>query len=335
MGDSAAGKLWDAIKEQFTKDAEHLQLIPIPEPGAGALAPNDSYLRLTLSELFLAKERTWGTDRMPAVTASARLVFGRLPRQTFTTLVQPPTGVGNGVFQDYLLTEWLPYRGQTVELEAALYEILGENKLLTAVEIVADFASLVTSPVSAALDIAGKVATGIEKIIDANKTSPVLLLHATLPAPVPGWLAVIRATEDEVPAQQLHVDAAGRLCRNGARLTGHDYLVLRVEGCQERNDWRTPDLDSAIASALYSRDLGHHDEYEHLCAEALGKIYYSPDFTPPQRRQLAAAIKEELDHQQVGAVSSGGMTVADIIARRGLPSRDEVAHLTLAELLAR
>jgi hypothetical protein len=334
VSDGAAGKLWNAIRDQFTKEAGHLQLVHVPEPGTAGLVPNDSYLRLTLSELFLAKEKTWGTDRVPAVQASARLLFGRPPQRTFTTLVQPPAGSGSGVFEDYLLTEWLPYRGQPVELEAALHAILGENKLLTAVEIVADFASLLTPPISAALDIAGKVGAGIEKIIEANQASPVLVLHATLTAPAPGWLAVVRATDDELPAAQLHVNDAGRLCRNGSRLTGHDFLVLRMEGCQERADWRTPDLDAAIAAALYSRDLGHQDEYEHLRAEALGKIYYSPDFTPSQRRQLAAAVKDELDLQQVGAVADGGMTVADIVARRGLPARDEVAYLSLSDLLS-
>ena len=31
---------------------------------------------------------------MPAVQASARLLFGRPPRQTFTTLLRPPVGSG-------------------------------------------------------------------------------------------------------------------------------------------------------------------------------------------------------------------------------------------------
>jgi hypothetical protein len=340
VSDNAIGKLWNGIKDQFVKDAEHLQLVHIPEPGTATLAPNDSYLRLTLSELFLAKEKTWGTGRLPAVQASVRLLFGGGPiaggsdRQSFSTLVKPPVGTDLGILQDYLLTGWLPYRGQPVELEAALHAIPGENQLLTAVEIVADFASLLTPPLSAALDIADKVAAGIERIIAANETGPVLVLHVTLATPAPGWLAVIRATEDQLPAAELHVSDSGRLCRNGARLTGYDYLVLRVEGCTDRDDWRAPDLDAAIANALYSRDLGHQDSYELLRAQALGKIYDSPDFTPSQRRQIAAAVKEELDDTAAGAVAAGAMTVAGIVARRGLPSRDEVEYLTLADLLS-
>jgi len=85
------------------------------------MAPNDSYLRLWLSELHLAKERAWGADRIPAVQASIRLLFGGPRQQTFTTLTQPAVTTGHGVFEDYQLTELLPYRGQSVEVQAGLY----------------------------------------------------------------------------------------------------------------------------------------------------------------------------------------------------------------------
>ena len=101
-----------------------------------------------------------------------------------------------------------PYRGASIELQASLYEILGKNNLRTAVDILTSFASLVTPPVSTALTIVDLVASGVEKIIEANATDPVLVLQGTLAAPGgglanelrPGWLAVVRATEDELPA---------------------------------------------------------------------------------------------------------------------------------------
>jgi hypothetical protein len=271
------------------------------------------------------------------VQANVRLLFTSPRPQTFATLVQPAVTTGHGVFEDYQLTEWLPYRGQPVELEAALYEILGKNNLLTAISIVCDFASLVTPPVSAALAVVDKVATGIEKVIEAGAASPTLVLHGTLSAPQlrPGWLAVARAAEQELPSATLSLDAAGRLRRNGARLTGYDYMVVRIQGCRERSDWRTPDLDEAIAAALYARNLGRSGEYEQRRAEALGKVYLSTDLTPPQRKQAALAVREELDEAAPGASAEGGMTMADIVARRGLPSRAQVEHLTLDDLLAR
>jgi hypothetical protein len=336
MSDNAAVRLWGRIKDQFAKEAGHLVRVFIPENGKDPLVPGDSYLRVTLSELFLASEREWGGDRIPAVQASVRLRFSGPRPQTFATLVQPPATTGHGSFRNYLLTEWLPYRGQPVELEAALYEILGKNNLLTAISIVTEFASLVTPPLSAALAVVDKVAAGIEKVIEANAKDPALVLHDTLSGAElrPGRLAVIRATEREVPPGSLTVDRGGRLCRDGGWLTGYDYVVLRIEGTRERSDWRTPDLDEAISAALYARDLGRQGEYEQRKAEALGKIWFSPDFTPPQRKQLAKMVSEELGETVPGAAAEGGMTIREIVARRGLPSRAEVQRVTLAGLLA-
>jgi hypothetical protein len=342
MADSAVGRLWRRIRQKFDADAAQLHRIFFAEQDGIRMTPNNSYLRIWLSELFLAKEVAWGVEKSPAVQASVRLLFGGLTPKTFATLAQPkPQAQGHSVAEDYQLTELLPYLGQSVELEAGLYEILGQNNLRTAIDIVTDFASLVVPPVSAALTVVDKVASGIEKVIEANAADPVLALHGTLAAPGggltnelrPGWLVVVRASEDQLPAASLQI-RDGRLHRDGQRLTGFDYLVLRIEGRATREDWRTPDLDRAVSEALYARDIGRADEYERLLAEALSQICFSADLTPTQRKQVAVSVKEELAEAVPGAVAPGEMTLAAIVARRGLPDHREVTHLTLAELLA-
>jgi hypothetical protein len=341
MADSAVARLWRRVRQKFDADAAQLHRIFLPEPDGIRMTPNDSYLRLWLSELFLAKAVEWGVERSPAVQASVRLLFDGVTPKTFATLAQPkPQADGHGIAEDYQLTELLPYLGQSVELEAGLYEILGANNLRTAIDIVTDFASLVVPPVSAALTVVDKVASGIEKVITANATDPVLALHGTLAAPGggltnelrPGWLAVVRATEAELPAASLQI-RDGRLHRDGHRLTGFDYMVLRVEGRATREDWRTPDLDRAVMEALYARDIGRAEEFERLRAEALSRIYFSADLTPGQRKQVAVSVKEEMSETAPGAVALGEMTLAAIVERRGLPARQEVRDLTLEELL--
>jgi hypothetical protein len=334
-------RLWGRIRGKFDADAALLQRVFFPEEGGARMAPNDSYLRVWLSELFLAKEVAWGIERSPAVQASVRLLFGGGAPKTFATLSQPtPQQHGTGVAEDYQLTELMPYLGQSVELEAGLYEILGSNNLKTAIDIVTDFASLVVPPVSAALGVAEKVAGGIEKVIQANATDPVLALHGTLAAPGgglsnelrPGWLAVVRATEDELPAASLSI-RDGKLHRDDRRLTGFDYLVLRVEGRAERDDWRTPDLDRAISEALYAKDLGRTDDFGRQREQALSLVWFSADLTPTQRRQVASVVRDELAEAAPGAAGGGAPTLAAIIDRRGLPTKREVADLTLADLL--
>lgn len=335
MSDNAAAQLWTRVKELFVREAGHLVTVFVPEPGADALPPDDSYLRVSLADFFLADERQWGSDRIPAVQVSVRLLFATDRPQTFATLVTPPVTTGHGSFSNYRLTGWLPYRGQPVELEAALHEVLGANKLLTAIDIVTDFASLVTPPVSAALAVVDKVASGIEKIVEANSASPALVLHETLGLPElrPGRLAVIRADEQELAPRDLALNDSGQLCLRGTRLTGYDYLVLRVEGCRERADWKTPDLDAAIATAFNAKLTGKPRIYKQRRDEALAKIALSPDLTHQQRMRAAAAVREELDSAVPRAAAEGGMTMAEIAAR-GLPSRSEVENLTLADLLA-
>jgi hypothetical protein len=91
-----------------------------------------------------------------------------------------------------------------------------------------------------------------------------------------------------------------------------------------------------IAAALNARDNDDAEKvYKRRYDEALSKIYLSPDFTTGQRKKLAKAVKEELDDTSYGAVSEGGMSLAEIVTRRGLPDDSEVEFLTLDELIAR
>jgi hypothetical protein len=329
------------LRGQVYRRAEHSQLVVIQEQGAAKLVPDKSYVRVSLSEFWLAADRSWTFGRTPVVKASAQVLFGKpdkrapgatnLEKQEFAILIKPDGG--QGVFRDYPITEWLPYQGQQVGLAAALYSVPGKNRVLAAVDILSDFASLVTPPISAALAVADRVTAAIEKVIRSNATDPVLPLHTSLTAA--GWIIVVDATEDKLPRAELSVNDVGQLCRNGKHLTGCNYLVLRVESCRERSDWRTPDLNMAIAAALNARDNdGAEQVYKRRYDEVLSMIYLSPDFTTGQRKKLAKVVKEQLDDTSYGAVSDGGMTLADIVARRGLPDDSEVEFLTLEELIA-
>lgn len=337
VSDAIAG-LWRRVRGQVTEDAGHLHSEFFPQDDGVVMTPDDSYLRLWLSELFLARQTSWARDRSPAVRAEIGLALdGREPK-TFTRLVRPDVTAAHGVFEDFDLTGLLPYGGGTVRVKAELHQILRKNHLATAIDVVTAFSSLLT-PLSAALAVADKVTAGINTIIEANAQDPVLSVERTQVAPGgggandlrPGYLAVVRATEDELPVTELSIEG-GKLCRNGVRLTGFDYLVLRVEGRTERDDWRIPDLDAAIKDALVAKAMSRSDEYERSRVTAVTMALSSASLTPPDRKRVAKAVQEELDAAVPGAAAEGDLTLAGVAAR-GLPSRDSVEYLSLTDLL--
>ncbi len=342
-------KLWDNIVQWFHAEAAQLQYVQFDQTDAPTLKPNDSYIRIVISELWVKNSVDWGKEKFPAVQAAAKLAYGGQTPTTFATLARPTAEqLGPGVFRDYELTYLMPYLGQTVEIELGLYEILGKNHLQTALDVVGDFASLVAPPLSTAVTVMDKVASGIDRVITANGSGPVLGLHGTL-SPAggqedglrPGWIAVVRATKQQLPGDDLRI-VGGRLHRLTSAtatepLTGFDYVVVRIEGKATRaegSEWMAPDIDRALSDARLARDTGTPEEFADARKAVLTKVYYSPDFSPSDRKRVAQLVKEDLDDATAGAAGDGQDTVASIVERRGLPSASEVESLTIEDLIA-
>jgi hypothetical protein len=344
--------LWDRMRSWVQSNAAQLVWTPVPagEDGAG-LTPHDSYFRIWLSEAFLDKDKTWFTNHYPAVHASVRLNFGGEPGATFTSLSRPPEGgLGPGVYGNYALTSLLPYRGGTVELQAGLTAVDGANALAAAFSVVQDFSSLIGPPLGEALGIAGKVADGVQKLLDAGQDDVVLGLHQQYASAGgggahvlrPGYWALVRATEREVRPADLRVEgdrlrvAAG----NGTTpLEGHDYILLRIEGRKERDDWRFKRFEDLIAKAIDAHYADNQPSYTGYRNAVLAEILSSPDLTRPDALRVATAVKRELDQAVaagLGATGDGPLDLAGIV-ERSAPSRDEVAGmeaLTVGDLLA-
>ena len=330
-------RLWAPVFKKSTQ----LRRKDFPDPAPVTMTPDDSYLRVSVSQLFLAQQRSWGGDRIPAVQASVKMLFGgaHQPPRTLTRLIRPEVTADHAAITNYGLTDWLPYLGQAVEIKADLYQIVGKNNLLAAIDVVSEFASLIPVPgVSSALTVADKVAHGINKVVEANAAQTVLEVHDTFatgtPTPVqPGSIAIVRTPAKELLAESLALDEHGQLCKDGQPLTGYDYLVLRIDACQERPDWQTPDIDNAIKAARSAQARGKTKEYKSLANLAITKIWESPDFTTQHQMRLAKTLETDFELAKPGSVADGDLTLKGVVDRIGLPSRAEVAGLTLENLL--
>jgi hypothetical protein len=326
-------RMWNRVANWFVANASHVTVRFIPDEGGQPVQPYAGYLRLWLAEGFLARQRTWGTDRFPALHGGVSLSFLGADRATFTTFSRPPEAWSvPGAQLDFPITALLPYSGGTVEVEAALYEARAGGPLGTAIDLVGGLASLMGPPLSIAASIADKISDGLDTVLAAAGTTPVLALHATMVAPDaggnvlrPGHLVVLSAPEAELAGTP--VIHEGRLhLRNGDSRTppsGVDYLVVRVECRNERDDWRFPELDALIRSAGEALIRGHRETYRDLRTDAVARAWNSVDLAASDRTRVALLVTDELDRLgQFGIVPGPERALHEITADR-LPHPDD------------
>ncbi|OLR93199.1 hypothetical protein [Actinokineospora bangkokensis] len=333
-------KLWVSVREWFDKQAEHCTSVFLPDPGGQPVRPNEGYLRVFFAEGFLEKARSWGSDRYPALHGGVSLtLLGGTP--AFTTLARPPEKWDvPGAQLDFPMTTLLPYTGGVVEVEAALYEAASGGPLSTAVGLVGSLSSLMGPPLSVAASIADKVSDGLDAVMAATGDEPVLGLHASFTSEGtnvlrPGHHVLIAAPQHELRGTPA-IESGRLVLRRGDhtdRLTGTDYLVIRVECQVERDDWRFPALDDLIRDAGEAYLRGQADVFAERRTQALVAAWTSADLVAADRKRVALLIKDELDSLDVLRPAARRVpTLADAT----LPARDDtrVRDLSLADLLS-
>jgi hypothetical protein len=341
--------LSDFIKGWFLSNADQLLLVTIPDPEAEPLVADQSYFGLWLTHGFLARDVQWLSRRYPAVHVSARLAVANSDT-TLTKLAQPTDGAtGHGVWTNFQIVGPIPYRGGTIEIEAGLSALESDTYLGAALSMLSEFSGLVVPPLTEAIAIAGKVSSGIQKVLEEGKEEIVLGLHQTLAASggggdntlAPGYLAIVntpaggdlRAAEFLVHESRLHTKKG----EGSSPLEGYDYMLFRIESRRQREDWRLPHFETLIGEAIDAHFAGKTEEFEGLRNALLAEVWKSPELTPLDRRRVAIAIAEELKEITslgAGATGTPQSTLEEIVDRRA-PDADSsaVGDLTLADLI--
>jgi hypothetical protein len=348
--------LWDHVIGWWTENAKHHVYAPIRRQQTdedyddAPLEPGGSYFRLWLSEMFLTKRVAWGKEWFPAVHSEVRLQFGG-QGAAFSRVMQPPRDrLGEGVRLGYRLTELLPFNGGVVEIEAALLGLKGADYLGAAIGILQQFSGLISPPLGPAISLAQTLASGTRDLLSATDGNIHLGFHQELISGGaggavlrPGYLAVILAEPSEVsPGRllvrdgRLYYQVPGEEPRN---LQGHDYLLLRVEGRKERDDWRLKDIQDPLSTAGQALleeppDTAKAHAYRTV---ALAAAWQSPDLAQLDRRRVVQAIKDELAvlaDSAAGAVGGEERTLGQIFSARAMRREhaDALGELTAAEV---
>jgi hypothetical protein len=328
----------DRIRSWISSNSEHITVKFFADPDGRPLTAGDGYLRLWLVEGFLAQQVTWGKEYFPALHGGVTLTFLGSEDTPFTRFTKQGNSLtAPGAYLNYPMTSLLPFSGGTVEVEAALFRVSSGGPLETAVTIAGELASLIGPPLSVAAAVAEKVSTGINSVLEAQDTDPVLGVHWAMTSDGaggevlrPGFLAVINGSPGEVPETLEIID--GRLHGSGGLLTGFDFLLLRVECRTERDDWRFPKLEQLRKEAVAAYHFGRMETFEDLKRQAIVEVGTSADLTEADRYRVAKYVRTTFDRvAELGIVADE--EVFDPIAGHLLPDRYEVEGLTMSELL--
>jgi hypothetical protein len=324
--------LWDTIRVWAARETQNYLFVPFHTDADMPLVADASYFRLWLKDMNLTQSRKWFTDIYPAVHSSVRLNFGGQPDQTFARVAAPSEAVmGPGERRNYIMSELIPFNGGTVEIEAALFALRGQNHLKATVDvlastvgILADFSNLVAAPLTEAVSIVQKLSSGLESILQTSQGQVHLALHQGLregPASAdnslrPGYFAVILATAAQVKRERLKVEG-GQLLYSPAegkpteRLTSYEYMLFELEGTAERNDYRhLKDIAEPMNAALDAVIDGDKGAIKLTKKRLLKAVSRSPDVAQDDQRRILDALDKELKDARKRASEFGAAGVA-------------------------
>lgn len=305
---------------------------------------DETYVRISLVEMVLGDSRRWFTDVQPTVQALTRCKFAD------QVVELPSLAAADGghyapnrsVLSNFRLLDLVPFRGNSIEISAALIAVPGDDKLANGIKALANVASLVSAPLSGALALAGKLRESADVLVGSGAQVHLAYRNTFTAQPGAnqarsGYLAMIGAEPAALGGAFLVViDDQLRLWANDApHPVGRDYLLLRFEVLANRDDLRNfSDLEKKRAAAIDAFLKDGDEAGDRAYRAALAAILSHPELINADRRVLAAELKAECDPLRSGAKGAVGMeprSWAELVAT--LPKGDDQAAVQLDEFL--
>lgn len=118
----------------------------------------------------------------------------------------------------------------------------------------------------------------------------------------------------------------------------YDYMLFRIEGRNERDNWRMPNIEEPLNQAIRAILEGNADTAKQYKTAALLVVWQSPDLAVQDRRRVAKAIEDELAdiaRQGRGAVGTQVRSLQEIMAARAITVAQALreSELTAKEIL--
>lgn len=337
--------VWDRIKRTGQREASAylLEEVLADAEASRTLVPHQDYFRIWLCEMFLARESTLLASWLPAASVDVTVSRAGRPTAGFSRVLRPEAKIQGGtILVDYPVTDLVPYDGGTVEVDAALLGLQSSTRLDLVVDLLQTISLIPLPGVDQALAVAKQVTTTTREMVKSMDGAVHLDLHTAWGSATEegstvglrsGYVAALLATSEEVDAGQLRV-VGDRLHRtNGTgttHLLGWDYLLLRVEGRGQRDDFWLPELQEQLEKAVDALGDGMPDLADRHRTAAVALVWKSPHYTWADRDRVIDAV-----NARFAAVAGGGRGASAGPAPQDLTELVRRYGPTLEEVLAR
>jgi hypothetical protein len=320
----------------ISRQAEHWAAFTIKDEKTelATIAPHEGYLRLWVTDMYVTHDREWFRSKVPSVKASLQLNFGDQPQVKFSKITRAPEEVIiKGAFNDFAVTDLIPYSGGLVQIGASLFTLNGPSELGTTIDILQGFSGLVSAPFGQVLSIARQVNDGIDKFLDAVNGDVQLAYERTFSSEggggenilTPGYIAVIGAPMKTLDQSRFAVKNSKLLYFTHFGIGPEpfeekDYMLFRIEGRAERDDWsklkNIEDNKNEAIKAVLRRET---EKATTLKRATIIAVYESPDLVQNDKKRVTKAIIDEfkdLEEAGLGAAAEEPKSLAEVMKSR-------------------
>jgi hypothetical protein len=277
--------------------------------------------------MYLVKDRKWFQTVYPVVHSIVQFSFGdetvEIPKIAGALNLEAvdEAHLERSVRLHYPMTALMPFGGGIVDITAGLLAMQGDNSLNRFIKVMGDLSGLLAvTQLSAALTIAGPIASGVQELLTGSDGQLHLGVHQAFASAGgkanefrPGYSAIVLADQGSLAADELWV-RDGRLYRGSSPsssfpMTRYAYMLLLIEKRHERDDWdKLSTIMQPFKAALQALGEKEVDRAEAFQRSAIAAALLSPDLTWIDRKRVAQTLKSRYQEARslgLGAVPGG------------------------------
>lgn len=280
-------ELSNFFSKLFSKQATHYVLATIPTTHQDVpveeieILADKHYFRLWVSEMYLKDDRRLFREFVPVVHSAVSLNYGagngieqELPYIAGPVKLGLGSELGKGVQVNHALTNLLPFRGGKISVAMGLVAYKSNDFFQGFVDVLSDVSGLFNSgQLSSTLKVVGSAVDGIQNLLGAGNKDIHLVYYEGFGGSTStggasfksGYRAIIRTNSATFDKDKLYVKDS-RLCygdtlANAKPLDGFDYMLVRYEASDHRDDFMTFEqfnnlLKEAVKEGVVDRTKG-------------------------------------------------------------------------------